>query len=124
MQGFCRKNPPPLLQGQRKEALCINLIDIFNLIRVTQQHPAIRQHRKFIPYRKVFQLCLLSTFCPQVAAEYPDIAADDCIIDALCMKLVQRPEQFDVLVAPNLYGDIISDLCAGLVGGLGFARIL
>ena len=66
MQGFCRKNPPPLLQGQRKEALCINLIDIFNLIRVTQQHPAIRQHRKFIPYRKVFQLCLLSTFCPQL----------------------------------------------------------
>ena len=56
-----------------------------------------------------------------VAAEYPDIAADDVIIDALCMKLVQRPEQFDVLVAPNLYGDIISDLCAGLVGGLGFA---
>jgi len=62
----------------------------------------------------------LSTF-REVAKEYPDIAADDCIIDALCMKLVQRPEQFDVLVAPNLYGDIISDLCAGLVGGLGFA---
>ena len=57
----------------------------------------------------------------EVAAEYPEITADDCIIDALCMKLVQKPEQFDVLVAPNLYGDIISDLCAGLVGGLGFA---
>ena len=56
-----------------------------------------------------------------VAAEYPDIAADDVIIDALCMKLVQKPERFDVLVASNLYGDIISDLCAGLVGGLGFA---
>ena len=57
----------------------------------------------------------------QVAAEYPEIEATDVIIDALCMKLVQKPEQFDVLVAPNLYGDIISDLCAGLVGGLGFA---
>ena len=57
----------------------------------------------------------------QVAAEYPEIEANDVIIDALCMKLVQKPEQFDVLVAPNLYGDIISDLCAGLVGGLGFA---
>ena len=57
----------------------------------------------------------------EVAAEYPEITADDCIIDALCMKLVQKPEQFDVLVAPNLYGDIISDLCAGLVGGLGLA---
>ena len=62
----------------------------------------------------------LSTF-HDVAAGYPEITADDCIIDALCMKLVQKPEQFDVLVAPNLYGDIISDLCAGLVGGLGFA---
>ena len=57
----------------------------------------------------------------KVAEDYPDIEANDCIIDALCMKLVQHPEQFDVLVAPNLYGDIISDLCAGLVGGLGFA---
>ena len=57
----------------------------------------------------------------EVAEDYPDIEANDCIIDALCMKLVQRPEQFDVLVAPNLYGDIISDLCAGLVGGLGCA---
>ena len=63
---------------------------------------------------------LLRTF-REVAEDYPDIEANDCIIDALCMKLVQRPEQFDVLVAPNLYGDIISDLCAGLVGGLGFA---
>ena len=57
----------------------------------------------------------------EVVEDYPDIEANDCIIDALCMKLVQRPEQFDMLVAPNLYGDIISDLCAGLVGGLGFA---
>lgn len=51
----------------------------------------------------------LSTF-REVAKDYPAIEADDCIIDALCMKLVQKPEQFDVLVAPNLYGDIISDL--------------
>jgi isocitrate dehydrogenase (NAD+) len=56
-----------------------------------------------------------------VAEEYPDIACDSVIIDALCMKLVTDPSQFDVLTAPNLYGDIISDLCAGLVGGLGFA---
>lgn len=56
-----------------------------------------------------------------VAGEYPDIRFDSVIIDALCMKLVTDPTQFDVLVAPNLYGDIISDLCAGLVGGLGFA---
>lgn len=57
----------------------------------------------------------------KVAEEYPEIENDAVIIDALCMKLVTDPTRFDVLVAPNLYGDIISDLCAGLVGGLGFA---
>lgn len=62
----------------------------------------------------------LNTF-KKVAEEYPDIENDSVIIDALCMKLVTDPTQYDVLVAPNLYGDIISDLCAGLVGGLGFA---
>ncbi|MBR0462209.1 MAG: isocitrate/isopropylmalate dehydrogenase family protein [Erysipelotrichaceae bacterium] len=57
----------------------------------------------------------------KISKEYPDIMNDSVIIDALCMKLVSDPCQYDVLVAPNLYGDIISDLCAGLVGGLGFA---
>jgi isocitrate dehydrogenase (NAD+) len=54
-----------------------------------------------------------------VAREYPDIAYDEKIVDAACMHLVMKPEKFDVLVMPNLYGDIVSDLCAGLVGGLG-----
>ena len=62
----------------------------------------------------------LNTF-NEIAKEYDSIESDSVIIDALCMKLVSDPSKFDVLVAPNLYGDIISDLCAGLVGGLGFA---
>ena len=57
----------------------------------------------------------------EVAAAYPDIAFEDKIVDAACMGLVQNPADFDVLVLPNLYGDIVSDLCAGLVGGLGLA---
>ena len=57
----------------------------------------------------------------EVAAEYPEIAFEDRIVDATCMGLVMHPEDFDVLVLPNLYGDIVSDLCAGLVGGLGMA---
>lgn len=57
----------------------------------------------------------------EVARENSDIQFEDVIIDTLCMRLVLRPEQFDVIVLPNLYGDIISDLCAGLVGGLGVA---
>ena len=55
----------------------------------------------------------------EVAARYPDIRCDDRIVDAACMHLVMNPAQFDVLLMPNLYGDIVSDLCAGLVGGLG-----
>ncbi|HYY41336.1 MAG TPA: isocitrate/isopropylmalate family dehydrogenase, partial [Pyrinomonadaceae bacterium] len=54
-----------------------------------------------------------------VAQEYPEIIADDKIVDNACMQLVMRPEQFDVMLLENLYGDIVSDLCAGLVGGLG-----
>jgi isocitrate dehydrogenase (NAD+) len=57
----------------------------------------------------------------EVAEEYPDIEFEDRIVDNMCMQLVQKPELYDVLVTPNLYGDILSDLCAGLVGGLGVA---
>ena len=55
----------------------------------------------------------------KVAREYPEVQYDERIVDALCMHLVMHPERLDVLVLPNLYGDIVSDLCAGLVGGLG-----
>jgi isocitrate dehydrogenase (NAD+) len=57
----------------------------------------------------------------EVAKDYPDIEFEDRIVDNMCMQLVQKPELYDVLVLPNLYGDILSDLCAGLVGGLGVA---
>ena len=57
----------------------------------------------------------------EVAKEYPDIGFEDVVVDALCMRLTRNPQQYDVIVLPNLYGDIVSDLCAGLVGGLGVA---
>jgi len=57
----------------------------------------------------------------EVATRYPDIEFEDRIIDNMCMQLVQKPELYDVLVLPNLYGDIVSDLAAGLIGGLGLA---
>jgi len=57
----------------------------------------------------------------EVAIEYKDIEFDDILVDAVCMELVRRPQLFDVLVLPNLYGDIVSDLCAGLCGGMGIA---
>ena len=57
----------------------------------------------------------------EVAQQYPDIECNEMIVDNACMQLVMRPEQFDVIVTTNLFGDILSDLCAGLVGGLGLA---
>ena len=62
---------------------------------------------------------LFLTCCRQVAAEYQEIGYREMIVDNACMQLVMRPESFDVLLLPNLYGDIVSDLAAGLVGGLG-----
>jgi isocitrate dehydrogenase (NAD+) len=64
---------------------------------------------------------LFLSVAQEVAKEYPDIEFQEALIDNLCMQLVRRPQEYDVIVAPNLYGDIISDLCAGLVGGLGLA---
>ena len=58
----------------------------------------------------------------EVAKQYPQIKQREILVDNLCMQLVQNPSQFDVLVLPNLYGDIVSDLCAGLIGGLGVAQ--
>ncbi len=57
-----------------------------------------------------------------IAKDYPQIVTREILVDNLCMQLVQNPSQFDVLVLPNLYGDIVSDLCAGLIGGLGVAQ--
>ena len=64
---------------------------------------------------------LFRSVAQRVAKDYPDIEFDDYMVDNMCMQLVQKPENFDVLVLPNLYGDIVSDLCAGLIGGLGVA---
>jgi len=58
----------------------------------------------------------------EVSEQYPQINYKEILVDNLCMQLVQDPSQFDVLVLPNLYGDIVSDLCAGLIGGLGVAK--
>jgi isocitrate dehydrogenase (NAD+) len=64
---------------------------------------------------------LFYAVCREVAKEYPDVEYDEYLVDNMCMQLVQKPELFDVLLLPNLYGDILSDLAAGLVGGLGVA---
>ncbi len=64
---------------------------------------------------------LFKAVAEEVAGDYPDIEHEERLVDNMCMQLVQKPELYDVIVLPNLYGDIVSDLCAGLVGGLGVA---
>src|SRR5207248_3705871 len=64
---------------------------------------------------------LFCRMAAEVAKDYPDIEYQEVLVDNMCMQLVQKPELYDVLCLPNLYGDILSDLCAGLVGGLGVA---
>ena len=64
---------------------------------------------------------LFLSCCREVAKKYPQLQYDEVIVDNCCMQLVANPQRFDVMVLPNLYGDIVSDLCAGLIGGLGIA---
>lgn len=88
---------------------------------------AVKNNRKEVCAVTKANICKLSDglfleSVREVAKKYPNIIYREILVDNCCMQLVQNPEQFDVLVLPNLYGDIISDLCAGLIGGLGVAQ--
>ena len=88
---------------------------------------ATKNNRKLVTAVSKANICKLSDglfleCAREVAKKYPQIEYKEILVDNLCMQLVQKPEQFDVLVLPNLYGDIVSDLCAGLIGGLGIAQ--
>lgn len=88
---------------------------------------AVRNNRKLVTAVSKANICKLSDglfleCAREVSKKYPQIEYKEILVDNLCMQLVQKPEQFDVLVLPNLYGDIVSDLCAGLIGGLGVAQ--
>jgi len=90
----------------------------FDYVRAYQRKKVTAIHKANI---MKFSDGLFLAVAREVAKEYPDIEFEDRIVDNMTMQLVKRPQQFDVLVTPNLYGDILSDLCAGLVGGLGVA---
>lgn len=95
------------------------------IVRFAFDH-AVKQGRKKVTavHKANIMKCtdgLFLSVAQKVAEEYPGIEFEDRIVDNMCMQLVQKPEIYDVLVMPNLYGDIVSDLCAGLVGGLGVA---
>ncbi len=90
--------------------------DAFDYARKNQRKRVTCVHKANI--LKMSDGLFLSIF-KEIASEYPDITSDDRIVDNMCMQLVQYPQAYDVLVMPNLYGDILSDLTSGLIGGLG-----
>ncbi len=90
----------------------------FDYARANKRHKVTAVHKSNI---MKFADGLFLRVAREVAQGYPDIEFEDRIVDNMCMQLVQKPELYDVLVLPNLYGDILSDLVAGLVGGLGVA---
>ncbi len=88
---------------------------------------AVKNNRKLVHVVTKANICKLSDglfleSARKIAAKYPQIQFKEILVDNCCMQLVQNPNQFDVLLLPNLYGDIVSDLCAGLIGGLGIAQ--
>ncbi len=88
---------------------------------------AVKNNRKLVTAVSKANICKLSdglflNCVREISQKYPKIEYKEILVDNLCMQLVQNPEKFDVLVLPNLYGDIVSDLCAGLIGGLGIAQ--
>src|SRR5207249_1106131 len=109
-------------------AIAIKYISVFGSRRIVKfafDYARANKRRKVTAVHKAnimkFADGLFLKIAREVAQEYPDIEFEDRIVDNMCMQLVQKPELYDVLVLPNLYGDIVSDLGAGLVGGLGVA---
>ncbi len=88
---------------------------------------AVKNKRKMVHSVTKANICKLTDglfldSVRNIAQKYPQIEYKEILVDNLCMQLVQKPEKFDIMVLPNLYGDIVSDLCAGLIGGLGIAQ--
>jgi isocitrate dehydrogenase (NAD+) len=112
----------------KDSAISVKVISVMasrRIVKFAFDHARDNGRRKVTAVHKAnimkFSDGLFLSVAQEVAKEYPDIQFEDRIVDNMCMQLVQKPELYDVLVMPNLYGDILSDLSAGLIGGLGVA---
>jgi isocitrate dehydrogenase (NAD+) len=115
-----------VIPGQAAEAIrLITRRASERIVRFAFEYARANSRRKVTAVHKgnILKLTdgLFLSVAREVAEQYPDIAFEDRIVDNMCMQLVQRPQEYDVIVTTNLFGDIISDLCSGLVGGLGVA---
>ncbi len=117
-----------IVTGKRSTGVSIKPISVENtqrIVRFAFDYARANGRRKVTAVHKAnimkFSDGLFKEVAEQVAKGYSDVEYEERLIDNMCMQLVQKPELYDVMVLPNLYGDIVSDLCAGLVGGLGVA---
>ncbi|MFN0243165.1 MAG: isocitrate/isopropylmalate dehydrogenase family protein [Planctomycetota bacterium] len=103
----------------------ISVFGTERIVRAAFEYARLHKRKKVTAVHKSnimkFSDGLFLKVAREVATRYPDVTFEDRIVDNMCMQLVQKPEDYDVLVLPNLYGDVVSDLCAGLIGGLGIA---
>lgn len=113
---------------RQDSGISIKPISVFGterIVRAAFEYARKNKRRKVTSVHKAnimkFSDGLFLEVSREVAKKYPDIEFEDKIVDNMCMQLVQKPELYDILVLPNLYGDIVSDLAAGLIGGLGLA---
>lgn len=118
----------PIRSGRNETGISIKPISVSGTERIIRYafEYARRENRKKVTYVHKANIMkfsdgLFQEVCENVAKEYPEIESEFRLIDNMCMQLAQKPEQYDVICLPNLYGDILSDLAAGLVGGLGVA---
>ncbi len=126
-----RENTEDLYSGIEHEVVTdvveslkvITRVASIKIARAAFEYAALNNRKKVVAIHKanIMKMSdgLFLRCCRETAADFPGIEYGELIVDNACMQLVMRPETFDVLVLPNLYGDIVSDLCAGLVGGLG-----
>ncbi|MDO4574616.1 MAG: isocitrate/isopropylmalate dehydrogenase family protein [Planctomycetia bacterium] len=121
-------SPKPIKSGREETGISIKPISVAGsekIARYSFEYARKNGRKKVTIVHKAnimkFSDGLWLDTCRKVAAQYPDIECDERIVDNMCMQLVQKPELYDVICLPNLYGDILSDLAAGLVGGLGMA---
>lgn len=114
-----------IVQGSAIGIKPISQLGSHRIVKFAFDYAQANQRRKVTAVHKAnimkFTDGLFLEVAREVAQSYPEIEFEDRIVDNMCMQLMQKPEQYDVLVMPNLYGDILSDLCAGMIGGLGVA---
>ncbi|MCG9892293.1 MAG: isocitrate/isopropylmalate family dehydrogenase [Thermosynechococcaceae cyanobacterium MS004] len=118
-----RLSGKPIREDSSLAVKTISVLGSQQIVDFAFRHATVTGRKKVTAVHKANRMKstdgLFLEIAREVAKDYPNLEFEDCVADILCMQLMQKPERYDVLVMPNLFGDILSDLCTGMVGGLG-----